>query len=106
MHSYIYKINIIWRIRLGTRTLDLNKLITKVPHRVSIDPHLALRIAITHKLESVVRSVLKVIVFPTDVLEKLEEMKPAARIYGRDRTMCLAILEPGPANYDLVNTRS
>ena len=56
-----------------------------------------MRKPVAHELEPIGRLIRQLIVFPSDVLQQLEEMQSAARIDRRHRPVRLAVLEPGSA---------
>jgi len=76
------------------RALQLHKLVLKVPHRVALDAQLAMRVPVTHELESIFGPIVQFVVFEAHVFEQLHEMQPRAWVDGRDGAVYLAVLEP------------
>lgn len=74
--------------------LDKDERVVKVPDCITINTGLAMRVAVAHELEPILRPVLDLIVFPSRHFQHLKEMEPGPRINGRYRAVCLAILEP------------
>jgi hypothetical protein len=76
------------------RYLNPRKLVIEVPHRISLDTHLTVRVPIAHKLEHIVCPVVQLVVLPPHIFQQLEEVQSAAGIDRRDGAMGFAVLEP------------
>jgi hypothetical protein len=74
--------------------LHPDKLIIKIPHRVTINTQLTLRIPIPHKRKPIPAQVLNLIILPPNIPQHLKIMQSTPRINSRNRTMFLPLLKP------------
>ena len=76
--------------------LHFREWIVEIPHWISVNALLDVRIPVAHELITVVRPIVHFIVFPTDHFQQFEKMQSTSRIDSRYGSMCLPVLKPRP----------